>query len=81
MMKYVNSFTAAIDTDRKVFIINLLQQTPEITEDGIIGDEVKSCLLDSFVMDKDVAMGLVSTIVSLVDDEIEDIPVETVDEK
>lgn len=73
MMKYVNSFSVGFEKDRKIFIVNLLQQMPELTEDGSIGDEAKSTLLDSFVMDADVALGLVSTMVSMINDTDEDV--------
>lgn len=69
MLNYINGFSIAADEERKTFIINMLQEFPEITEDGVLCDHNKTQVIGTYLFDRDVALRLSSSILNILNND------------
>ena len=68
MMQYVNGFSGAMDIEKGEVILTLLQQIPQIGEDGnVIGVQVEE--VDKIVMGNVVAKNLMESIQEMLSDD------------
>ena len=67
MLKYVNVFSCAMDSEKDELIIKLLQRSPDFTDDndGVIMDEVAT-----IVMGKVTAQRLLEGLKEMLEDEV-----------
>lgn len=68
MVNYTNCFSLASDSNQDTLVVNFLQRLPEVEPDGSIGDATKNDLLGSFIMNRDIAINLATSILSLLND-------------
>lgn len=68
MVNYTNCFSLASDSNQDTLVVNFLQRLPEVEPDGSIGDTTKNDLLGSFIMNRDIAINLATSILSLLND-------------
>lgn len=68
MMQYVNGFSGAMDIEKGEVILTLLQQIPQIGEDGnVIGVQVEE--VNKIVMGNVVAKNLMESIQEMLSDD------------
>lgn len=67
MIQYTNGFTCAMDNEKGEVIINFIQQSPQIEEDGTI-KEIKVEQVASLVMGKVTAKNMLDNLSKMLEE-------------
>lgn len=68
MLKYTNSFTLSIDSNKKNLLLQMGQVTPKFDDEQNLTNELQKEVLDSYIMDNETAQNLATTILEMFQD-------------
>lgn len=68
MVNYINGYSIASDSDHESLLLHFWQRFPDVDPDGTMGEQTKTDLLGSFIMDRDIATSFAEAVLDLMNE-------------